>query len=130
MNTQYEMAKFEYRNENRAYDAVIAALEAAAAQDRLKRKDIAKKIEMDPGQFSRLLSGPSNWTLGTISNLLFAIGAEMEFNVVDIAKRQKSSVQHYLSGDVDPIEVRIGGAEDSTRSGTEPNNFYFQVEAS
>lgn len=129
MNTLYEMAKFEYRSENRAYDAVIAALEAAAARDGLKRKDIAEKIEMDPGQFSRLLSGPSNWTLGTISNLLFAIGAEMEFNVVLITNRSRSTVQHLLSGNADPIEVRLEGVETPTLGGPEPYSIDFQVQA-
>lgn len=129
MNTRYEMAKFEYRNENRAYDAVIAALEAAAVRDGLNRKDIAEKIEMDQGQFSRLLSGPSNWTLGTISNLLFAIGAEMEFNVVLIANRPRSTVQHLLSGNADPIEVRLEGVETPTLGGPEPYSIDFQVQA-
>lgn len=73
----YEAALFSQRFKNYIYEEVIKAVEQSAEECGMTRATIAKNLGYSKPHISRLLSGPSNWTLDTISNLLFAIDAEM-----------------------------------------------------
>jgi len=89
---------FQQRFRNRLYEAVIRAIEANAAKTGLRRKALAERIGKTPPSLSRLLAGPGNWELDTVSDLLFAIDAELEFRIVNPHERAPANYFHPLNG--------------------------------
>lgn len=69
---------FRQRYRNRVYNALLSFIEKEIELTGVSRKEIAKKLGKDPSQISRLLSGSSNLTLDTVSDLLYALDAEAE----------------------------------------------------
>src|SRR5262245_61631193 len=60
---------FQSRNKHNAYDLVMSEF----ASSNLSQADLARRLGKGPDLVSRLLSGPGNWTLDTLSDLMFAI---------------------------------------------------------
>lgn len=78
---------FRARNKNRLYQLVLREF----VRSGMSRADLARRMNKRPEIVTRLLGAPGNWTLDTVSDLLFAIsGAEPTYSLsypLDEAKR-------------------------------------------
>lgn len=71
-------AYMQTRNRMRAFNAVHAELEKSG----LTKAELADRTGKGADRIAHLLGAPGNWTLDTISSLLYAIsGAEIEYRI-------------------------------------------------
>jgi hypothetical protein len=72
------LAYFRARAKRRAYDLVIKEFKKSG----LSQADLARRLGKGTDRICKLLGGPGNWTLDTVSDLLFAIsGAEPKYGL-------------------------------------------------
>jgi hypothetical protein len=57
---------------------------------------LAELLAKDPSQITRWLSAPSNFELDTLSDILLALGAEMDHRIVRFGDRIKPNYAHPL----------------------------------
>jgi hypothetical protein len=88
-----DLAYFRERQSNRVYEAVFKAFVGAG----ITKADLARKLKKKPEQITRWLSGPGNWTLDTVSDLLLALGSEMTFVVTNFNAAPQVNIQPYQS---------------------------------
>lgn len=82
----FDLYYFRERERHNVYQMIISYFADKHASEGLTQADLAKKLKKEPSQISRWLSGPANMTLDTISDLLLAMDAEVEFRAVPILK--------------------------------------------
>ena len=89
---------FRQRNRNRIFAAVIARFTQLVETKGLTKREVAFRLGKEPSQITRWLSGPSNWTLDTFSDLLLAMGgSEIDYAV---AQTEQQNVSH---ADIHPL---------------------------
>lgn len=84
---------FRERMRNRIHEAVLRKF-LAQSETGLTRAKLAKRLRKRPEQITRWLGAPGNWTLETVSDLLLAMNAELDFEVAEWGSRHKSNVAH------------------------------------
>jgi AraC-like DNA-binding protein len=73
---------FRELHRQRLHQALLKAFEEARCQDGLNQAELARRIGRSPAYVSRMFSEPGNLTLGTISDFLLGMGAQLKFDVV------------------------------------------------
>jgi transcriptional regulator with XRE-family HTH domain len=109
-----EIAYYRQRQKNRVLEALSVFFAEEAERSGISRKDIADMLEKNPSQITRWLSGPSNLTLDTISDLLLTQEAEMDYRIVRFSERAKANFEHPLVAKLTPTNIR-GDSLSSTR---------------
>lgn len=64
------------------YSVVVGAFARKAAKEGLTIKDVAHKLSRKPATIAKLLSSPEGWTLEDVSDLLLAMGYEIDSIIV------------------------------------------------
>ena len=65
------------RLRTRLFETVLEVFVARYESEGFTRSDLANILGKDPAQITRLLKGPGNWTIDTISDLMAALRAEL-----------------------------------------------------
>jgi hypothetical protein len=99
-----ERAYYRRRQQNRVYGALANYFAEEAAAGRISKGKLAELLGKDRAQITRWLSEPSNLELDTISDILLAMGAEMDHRVVRFSDRAKQNYVH-------PIITTIVGTQ-------------------
>jgi hypothetical protein len=92
-----DIAYYRRRHQNRLFSALAQFFATEAEHGRITRKEIAARLSKDPAQITRWLSGPTNFEADTISDILLAMGAEMDYSIVRFSDRPKPNYAHPLS---------------------------------
>lgn len=87
---------YRQRSKNRLFEAITSFYAEEAERRGITKKDIADALKRDPSQITRWLTMPSNLTSESISDLLFILGAEMDYTVSRFAERPKANYIHPL----------------------------------
>ena len=114
-----DVAYYRRRQQNRLFAQVASFFAEEAANGRITRKEIADKLSKNPSQITRWLSGPSNFELDTLSDILLTMGAELDHRIVRFSDRVKPNFSHHLT--VHPQVITFGKAPAPVTSSTPPS---------
>jgi len=92
--------EFEYhrqRLKNRIFEEVLHAFVDKFEKDGFNKADLANVTGRHPSMVTRWLSGPKNWTIDTISDILLAIGSELQLRVVSYDEKPPPNRFHPLA---------------------------------
>ena len=106
--TDREIFYFRQRQKNRIYQAIIRYFAQQAEARGLTKSDIAFTLGKNRSQITRWFAGPGNLEIDTISDLLLAMNAEMDQEIVGF---------HEVDGDTDSV-IKVGSPNMETYTGT------------
>jgi hypothetical protein len=138
---------YRQRLKNRVFAALTEFFVAEAAGGRVTKKLISERLNRDPAQITRWLNSPGNLTLETLSDLLFAMEAEVDPpKIASLRDRLPTRYEHPLiakivanSGGPLPPSLLVGSETasntatildlDRWRSRTLPSANFFSIAA-
>lgn len=85
---------YRQRQKNIVFEKLASFFEGEAKRRGITKKDVAMALDKDPSQITRWLSSPSNITLDTISDMLLALDAIMDFEVQRFSDAPKQNYIH------------------------------------
>lgn len=92
--TLRDFAYYRRRNQNRIHAALASFFAEEAEAGRITKKRLAESTGRDPSQITKCLTEPSNYEADTTSDILLAMGAEMDYSVARFADRPKPNYVH------------------------------------
>lgn len=96
-----KLAYFQQRTRNRLYNFVVERFREAARERGLTKAELARRLGKRPEVINRILAGPGNWTVDTVSDLLIGIEAsELEPHSKPLLRRAARNYRGRFSPDV------------------------------
>jgi transcriptional regulator with XRE-family HTH domain len=102
---------YRQRMKNRIFTAIASFFATEAECHRITKREIANRLGCDPAQITRWLSAPSNMTLDTISDLLVALKAEADVQIVSFEAKAKPNYVHPLIANLSPRTVKADNSK-------------------
>jgi hypothetical protein len=81
------------RLQNNIYHDVLERFAEMAEESGFTKKQLAVASGKDAAQITRLFAEPGNWTLATVSDLLLAMGAQLDHSVVLIRPQESNHIE-------------------------------------
>jgi Helix-turn-helix len=100
-----DVAYYRQRQKNRVFTDLVRFYAEEAERTGITRKELSELIGKDPAQITRWLSAPSNFELDTLSDVLLALGAEMDHRIVRFSERSPSNYTHPLVRDLSSVQI-------------------------
>ncbi len=101
-----EMYYYRQRFKNAVFSRLQKFFVDEAERTGITKKDIATRLRRDPAQISRWLSNPSNLTIETLSDLLFAMEAEPAPPIfIKLAERRPSNYMNPLIAKIMGVNI-------------------------
>lgn len=91
-----DVTYYRRRQQNHVFAALAQLFADEAEKGGISKKELAEILGKSPSQITRWLAAPSNFELDTISDLLLAMGAEMDHRIVRFSERSKPNYVHPL----------------------------------
>ena len=91
-----DVAYYRRRQQNRIFTALAEMFAKEAESGGITKKILAERLGRDPSQITRWLSAPSNFELDTLSDILLAMGAELDVQPVRFCDRARANYAHPL----------------------------------
>jgi transcriptional regulator with XRE-family HTH domain len=91
--------------------ALQRALVEEGTRTGLSQSDVARSIDVHRSVISRELNGRQDITLGRVAELAWAMGREIQFDLVEEKRRDGENVPFAISGAVQTRSVPIGSYE-------------------
>lgn len=106
---------FRQRQKNKVFQSVLSYFAKQAEFDGLTKTELAERLHKNKSQITRWFSGPGNWTLDTISDLLLAMEAEMEYSIVSFDRPDTAFALFDISKEAgNPIAPSTSRTDSST----------------
>jgi Helix-turn-helix len=90
---------YRHRLKNRVFEAVWEEFVKQFDELNLTKKSIANRLGKDPSQITRWLSGPSNLTMETVSDILLAMNCEPDITISSLVNRP---IPNYIHAGASP----------------------------
>jgi hypothetical protein len=97
---------FRARLKNRLHQLVLSEFLKREGNEGFNKADLARRIDKKPEQITRLLGAPGNWTLDTLSDLLLAMGYELEPQVAGFDDRGFHAVTS-SAWPIGPLDIKL-----------------------
>lgn len=116
-----EFVYLSERLRNRLFDCILSALAERVRFNNFNKSIVARRMNKNIGQVSKLLSYPSNLTIDTLSRILAALGADLTIGYTLIEHGCQANFEHpwskRLNHDAEVVDLnRIHSAYSNTRS--------------
>jgi len=100
------------------YDAILDEFLAQEEKKEISKAKLAARIERDPAQITRWLSGPRNFELETIGLLLTGMGRKLEVRVVNIKDESQEAGNASTDGPAESVaETQLASMSAATADG-------------
>jgi hypothetical protein len=101
---------FRERLKSLIHERVFLEFRRLERENKITKRDLARRLDKDPATITRLLGAPGNWTLDTVSDLLLGMGLGLTVDVESLTEAPRRA-------DADPALAQLQRERELLRYG-------------